>query len=475
MLGVPFDNVTTTETLARIEAMIASRRPHYAATANVDFVVQALEDLELHRILLDAHLVLADGMPLVWASRWLGNPLPERVTGADLVPRLMAEAETKGWRVFFLGGTESSVASAAARVRERHPNLQLVGAYSPPFNPLLEMNDEDILQRIRTARPDILLVAFGCPKQEKWINMHFRAAGVPFSVGVGASIDFLAGTVSRAPRWMQRCGLEWVFRLLQEPGRLFRRYSKDLRWFGSAMLRQTWWLGARSRRSGQPTTVSWLPSSEPAFRLLEVSPRLEVASVCAHRSVWAEAGSGGKHLVVKLDGLEFIDSTGLGLLARLQKDLRAGGKRVLLLAPSPAVRRGVDLMRLGEMLATATTIEEARQVLAQSDAEQEVVLQPAHADAGPLVWQGELVAANADEVRLATEKHLLAQVGRATEVVINLKALRFIDSSGVAVMVRARKLGASHGMKVSFAEPTAAVRQVIRMLRLESSLLGEAR
>ena len=232
ILGVPFDNVTTADTLDLISKMVASRQPHYLVTANVDFVVQALGDLELRRILFDAHLVVADGMPLVWASRWLGNPLPERVTGSGMTPLLLAQAAARGWRVFFLGGSEQSVARAAANTRAKHPNLQLVGAYSPPFKPLIEMEHEDILRRLREARPDLLLVAFGCPKQEKWLNMNFRAAGVPVAIGVGATIDFLAGTMKRAPAWMQKTGLEWIFRLLQEPRRLFRRYFTDLWIFG---------------------------------------------------------------------------------------------------------------------------------------------------------------------------------------------------------------------------------------------------
>ena len=154
ILGIPFDNVTTADTLQLIEEMIASGQPHYLATANVDFVAQAFVDVELQRILFDAHLVVADGMPLVWASRWLGNPLPERVTGSDLTPRLLADAERKGWRVYFLGGTEQSVATAAENTRRKHPKLQLVGAYSPPFKPLSEMDDEDILRRIRAVKPD---------------------------------------------------------------------------------------------------------------------------------------------------------------------------------------------------------------------------------------------------------------------------------------------------------------------------------
>ena len=142
ILGVSFDNVTLQTALDRIEGMIASGRPHYMVTANVDFLVQARTDVELRRILLESHLVLCDGTPVLWASRLLGNPLPERVAGADLVPRLIQRAASKGYRLFFLGATPASCESAVARMRDAYPDLIIAGHYSPPFNRLLEMDHE---------------------------------------------------------------------------------------------------------------------------------------------------------------------------------------------------------------------------------------------------------------------------------------------------------------------------------------------
>src|SRR5258708_34368526 len=204
ILGVPFDPVTIDSAIARITQMVVSRRPAYVVTPNVDFLVQSRRDAELLRILLEAHLVLCDGKPLVWASRWLGNPLPERVAGADLVPRFIALAEQRGFRLFLLGATPEASSRGVARLRERHPALVIAGHYSPPFRPLVEMDNEEISRRIWAARPDVVLVSFGCPKQEKWIAQNYQALGVPVCIGVGATIDFLAGQVRRAPRWMQR-------------------------------------------------------------------------------------------------------------------------------------------------------------------------------------------------------------------------------------------------------------------------------
>jgi N-acetylglucosaminyldiphosphoundecaprenol N-acetyl-beta-D-mannosaminyltransferase len=236
VLGVAFDAMTLAAAVERIEFMVASRRPHYVVTPNVDFLVQARRDPALHKILADAHLVLCDGKPLVWAARWLGSTLPSRVAGSDLVPVLLQKAEECGWRIFLLGGSEAAAAEAVRRIAAAHPSIPPVAHYSPPHRPLGEMNHAEIIGRVRAARPDLMLVCFGCPKQEKWMAQHYRSLGVPVMIGAGGTIDFLAGRLRRAPRWMQRTGTEWLFRLGQEPRRLYKRYVDDLLHFLPAIL-----------------------------------------------------------------------------------------------------------------------------------------------------------------------------------------------------------------------------------------------
>lgn len=255
LLGVAFDKTNFAEAVQRIEEMIASREPHYVCTANVDFVVQARHDAELRRILNGADLTLCDGTPLVWASRLLGNPLPERVAGSDLVPQLIERAAGKNWRLFFLGATPEANAQAIANVRGQFPNV-FANGFSPPFQRLAEINNIEIAKRIRATQPDILLVAFGCPKAEKWIAANFRALGVPVTIGVGATIDFLAGRVKRAPLWMQHAGVEWIFRLWQEPRRLFKRYATDLWQFGWAMTAEIWRVKLRARRKPEVSEIT---------------------------------------------------------------------------------------------------------------------------------------------------------------------------------------------------------------------------
>jgi N-acetylglucosaminyldiphosphoundecaprenol N-acetyl-beta-D-mannosaminyltransferase len=227
VLGVPFDNVTMHEAMDVIEEKIDEPGYHQVATANVDFVIHAIADPELQEMLCSCDLIVPDGMPIVWASRLMGSKLKERVAGIDLVSRVAELAARRGYGMYLLGASERSSRKACEALLERFPTLRIVGRYSPPVSSLSEMDHEMILSRIELAQPHILLVAMGHPKQERWLAMHRHRLKVPLCMGVGASLDFLAGTVSRAPLWMQSAGLEWFYRAAQEPRRLAQRYVVD--------------------------------------------------------------------------------------------------------------------------------------------------------------------------------------------------------------------------------------------------------
>jgi N-acetylglucosaminyldiphosphoundecaprenol N-acetyl-beta-D-mannosaminyltransferase len=470
ILGVPFENVTTRETIAAIERMVESRQPHYLVTANVDFLVQAQEDVELRRILFDAHLVLCDGTPLVWASRLLGNPLKERVAGADLVPLLLRTAAQKGYRVFFLGATPESASRAIANLKKLHPSLVIAGHYSPPFNKLLEMDHDEIKRRIVEAKPDLLFVSFGCPKQEKWIAMHYRSLGVPVCAGVGATIDFLAGTVKRAPVWMQRSGTEWIYRLAQEPRRLFKRYFKDIGVFGCKLLAQLWQL---QWRASKPPPAPAHPAIHPekTWRRVKCPAWLDCAAVQNHALTADTLLADSRHCILEMDQVQFIDSTGMGLLIRLQKKFRAAGRHLVLLAPGPAVRRALALMRLEEFFAIAPDVAAAHRLIEERDREQRPRMATASAAFNPLLWQGEITADNAGEVWDALESNLVSR--RRRELTIDLSGVRFMDSSGLGLMVRAKKVAQGQGVKLRFAHLQPAVENVVQLARLEKFLLGK--
>ncbi|MEO7298137.1 MAG: WecB/TagA/CpsF family glycosyltransferase [Verrucomicrobiota bacterium] len=472
ILGIPFDNVTKAQTVATIEEMVASRLPHYLATANVDFLLQARRDLELRRILLEAHLVLCDGTPLVWSSRLLGNPLPERVAGSDLVPLLIRIAEKKQYRVFFLGGSPEVALAAVTNLNAQHPKLIIAGHFSPPFSPLHEMDHDQIKQRIRAAKPDLLFVSFGCPKQEKWISMHYRSLGVPVSVGVGATIDFLAGKVKRAPKWMQRTGCEWVFRAAQEPRRLLGRYLKGLWWFSGAIARQ-WWrmqLMDGKKKTMPPTTPG---QGQLTWKTVRLPARLDIETVRRDTLLCEQALATSRQCFLDLSRVEFMDSTGIGLLIRLQKKARVTGQQLILVSPSKAVLSSLNMMRLREFFTIARDFSEAQRILKNTAETNPVLLQKNYFPSkAALFWRGEVTAANADQVWEMTQAHIASRAKTKDPLQIDLSSLDFIDSTGAELMLRARKNAIQHGLKLHFVGTRTNVKSVLRLSKLESLVLG---
>lgn len=224
LMGCLVDNLNMEETLGVVEGFIASGRPHQHVVVNVDKIVKAHRDPVLRKIINDCALINADGMPVVWASRLLGKPLKERVTGVDLFEALMARSAQKGWRVFLLGAREEVVSGVANLYPARYPGLDLAGYRNGYWKP-----DEEaaVVAQIAAARPDILFVAISSPKKEEFLARYQAAMKVPFAMGVGGTFDVAVGLVKRAPVWMQNAGLEWFYRFLQEPRRMFRRYFID--------------------------------------------------------------------------------------------------------------------------------------------------------------------------------------------------------------------------------------------------------
>jgi len=219
--GIGVDNLSESEALDRIRCLVKAGGPHYAAVVNAAKLTLAHRDEELTRVLRSADLVTADGMSVVWASRLLGQRLKGRVTGIDLMCSIVEQAERFGQSVYFLGASEGSVRGATERFGSRCPRLRIAG-YRDGYFPRSEW--APIAEGIRQSGADILFVAMGSPAQENWIAANLSATGVGFALGVGGSFDHISGLAKRAPRWMQRAGLEWLFRLCSEPRRLWRRY-----------------------------------------------------------------------------------------------------------------------------------------------------------------------------------------------------------------------------------------------------------
>ena len=227
-LNTYIDNLTFAEAKEKVDELIREDGYHYVVTPNSDIVVKMQDDPELKQICDNADLILTDGQIVVKISEYLGNPIKERVCMTDFVWHVFDLAVEKGYKVFLFGGKEEVLEKATENIKKRVPKLQIVDSYSPPFG--FEKDEKKLEaanERIRKSGADILIVFLGCPKQEKFIAKNKDKYQVPISITMGGCVDFIAGGVKRAPAWMQRAGLEWFFRFLQEPKRMWKRYFID--------------------------------------------------------------------------------------------------------------------------------------------------------------------------------------------------------------------------------------------------------
>lgn len=242
-LGIPVDNLSLQQAVDRIVSMARRRDgyPRLVSTLNVDFLVNSLgyaftrpRHPELLNVLRNSDMVTADGFPIIWLSKIMGKPLKQRVTGSDMTPALAARAAREGLSLFLLGGAEGVAAAAAESLQAANPGLKIAGT-SAPFVHVegdaladFEADDAKVLQQINNSGADILLVGLGNPKQELWFNRNRHRLQVPVSIGVGGTFEFITGSVKRAPAWMQKINLEWMYRITQDPGRLWRRYAQGI-------------------------------------------------------------------------------------------------------------------------------------------------------------------------------------------------------------------------------------------------------
>lgn len=225
LLGMRVDPTSYEEATELVLRWARAGESRYVCVANVHMVMEAHDDPGFRALVNAADLVTPDGMPLVWALRWLGFPRQERVCGPELTLQVCARAAREGVPVGFYGGHPEALEALVRNLKARFPGLKVVYAYSPPFRPLTEAEDEEVVEAIRASGARILFVGLGCPKQERWMAAH-KGRVDAVMLGVGAAFDLHAGRVPQAPAWMQRMGLEWFFRLLQEPGRLWSRYLR---------------------------------------------------------------------------------------------------------------------------------------------------------------------------------------------------------------------------------------------------------
>ena len=464
ILGIPFNNVSFAEAVEWVHRRVISRTPGYIATANLDFVKLAWEDPELQRILLEADLVVADGFPIVWLSSLLGPALKERVTGSDLVPMMAAMAAEKGHSLYLLGGAPGVGEKAENSLRKRFPEIRIAGCYSPPLADVISMNHSGILERLETANPDILLVAFGAPKQEKFANIHVRNWSVPVSIGVGGTLDFLAGTQTRAPRFVQKISLEWLWRWLTAPRRLTKRYVDDFVF----LLTSCWRLLTLRVRSDHASEV------DPHDTMGEVdSPEIfwtrypfQSKESLEHLFITAQTQS----IALDIRGISWFSSTELGGLLQLAKTCRRHDRRLILYHAGTRVKRLLLTCRLMEYLELAESKAEGQSYLTsilpgiqkgrtyRGDGNQLVIQTPR-----------ELTAANMSEFKSEIEPECNHSPAYSAWVA-DLQHTKFVDSSALGLFAAWRKRATQNSIPLKFINAQKNVAQTFRIAKVESWL-----
>jgi len=367
--GVMMDNVTMDEALGFVVERLDGPGIAKIYTPNSEIMMQAQRDPALKDILNQADLLIADGAGVVLASRILRRPLKEKVSGIDLVKRILENTRTRPTSFFILGAKPGVAEKAAINIISDYPKAEIKGWHHGYFQPAEE---DGIIEKINDSGAEVLLVGLGAPKQEKWIYRHRHSLEVPVAIGIGASLDFIAGSARRAPVWMQHAGAEWLWRLGNEPRRLWRRYAGDFRHLAPGLMR--YWLLTRQTRSPRPP-------EEGADEIRAIGPRaIRVAGrfgadqrgafeALALQTLAGEASepmqSAGAtsphgrpgHVYVDLTACTYIDSAGLGCLASLAHEARARGYEFRVYPGSPAIRRLLGLGGLDQHLGTADDVE----------------------------------------------------------------------------------------------------------------------
>jgi N-acetylglucosaminyldiphosphoundecaprenol N-acetyl-beta-D-mannosaminyltransferase len=238
VLGIHVSVTDMEHTVGTFARWIDAGVRHLVCVSDMNALLHARADSELTKVYNTSGMTLPDGMPLVWAGKKAGFDQMERVCGPDLIERVMAEAEQRGWSQYFYGGADGVAEQLRDTFTARHPGLKVAGVYSPPYRALSAEEDAAIVDKLNEAKPDIIWIGLGAPKQERWMAEHRDRLDAAILIGVGAAFDFHTGRLDRAPGWMQKAGLEWSYRLYKEPRRLWRRYVLGIPRFGVGVLRQ---------------------------------------------------------------------------------------------------------------------------------------------------------------------------------------------------------------------------------------------
>jgi exopolysaccharide biosynthesis WecB/TagA/CpsF family protein/anti-anti-sigma factor len=466
LLGIPFHDVTMKETMEWIDTLVARGRPCYLASASLDFAAQASRDVELQRILFEAEMVLCDGAPLMWASRRLNAPLREQVAGPDLVANLLAHCARRGHSLFFLGSTHEALTDAVVRCRSQHPGIDICGVYSPPGAELLDLDNDEIARRIADAQPDILLVAMGCPKQEKWIYMNYQKLLVPVSIGVGDSLELAARQSKGVTGGTRRSGIGWIGELIRHPARLLSSQFLDLVFFVRALRRQRQLLQQRGSLFGSIDPVERTDAGSVVQVKLRGRIDAEMVTSCLAQEMMPEEGR--PNVLIDCSDVTFMDSTGLGFLIKIFRACNQAGGTLVLLSPSETLSRMLSLLNLSRVIPVAQSAGEAHTLMQSSGPVRTGVKFFSQTAVLTIEIPGDITAAT-----VANCEATLIEKWEATPWVKNLQIdlanVTFLDSSGLGFLVKALRLVKKReGGALELLNPSANVVNVIKLANLEA-------
>ena len=366
LLGIPFHQVTMQETIDTCERLLEDRsEPSYIVTANVDFTYLASENPALRDFIFHSDLVICDGLPLVGLSKVCGGgELPERVAGSDLGMPLLELCARRGFSVYFLGSDEKTLGQLEEVLAERLPDLKIAGHCSPPIGPVESWDDSELSEKIEKAAPSLILAAFGCPKQEQWIARNHRSLGVPLSIGVGATLDFLVGKQQRAPKLAQKFCLEWFWRMCSNPKRFVKRYAKDFGFLAKAAQRQI--RDSRKKVKAQ----NGIDRDFAKARRYKINEQVWEDGALAD---CIELSSDRGDLLIDCSSVVHFGAEDLGRLCEVARRARREGRYFAIVAPTSPVANTIRHQNLDKQLPCFGTLEEllVEQVVADSPSQVE--------------------------------------------------------------------------------------------------------
>lgn len=491
ILGVPIDDLTMDEAVESVFHMIDQYaddyRPRAVATVNVDFMVNTqswdrkkVRHPELLDTLRSADMVTADGMPIVWASRMLGRPLKQRVAGADLIPRLAEEAAKHGKAIYFLGGRGDSGERAARLLEKRYPGLKIAGVCSPfvhiDGHDLLWAEEEDlpIIEQINRSGADILLIGFGNPKQELWFRRNRDKLKVPVSIGIGGTYDFITGSIARAPIWMQNAGLEWLFRITQDPRRLWKRYLVGFFKFGIIILPAILYYYYKRALFNMLHRYDPLPQKRDSapvvsdgnyIKVIMLPERLDASFVNDFRDEIEKGAGLDRITVLDFNATSFIDSSGLGLLVRLHRQSSKGERSLYMIRANRSVMRFFEYNRLMNLF---QPIIHANLKVMLSDLKETESLPSFYYSIEPdknfvlIRLFGRLDAAQMSNLDMSS---IFEEIGYKN-CILNLGNLNFMDSRGLIFLLKIQKYLSTLNKVCLLCSLTDTVMQMLRITRL---------